>query len=69
MEKDHSNEAQELARFPSPHVAVDVALLTIAADPHGRARLAVLSHKRQNGLAEGEWALVGRMVRERERLR
>lgn len=68
MESNQSPEALELAKFPSPHVAVDVALVTVAPDPRGRLKLAVLSHKRQNGLAEGEWALVGRMVRERERL-
>lgn len=68
MEPNQSPESLELAKFPSPHVAVDVALISVAPDPRGRLRLVILAHKRQDGLAKGEWALVGRMVRERERL-
>jgi 8-oxo-dGTP diphosphatase len=79
-------EDPELARFKGPHVAVDVAVLTVEPDPEdssanltrtpahergplGRTpRLAALLMRRQDGLAAGEWALPGRMVRERERL-
>jgi ADP-ribose pyrophosphatase YjhB (NUDIX family) len=75
MEKSRSNEegkhgeAPELAGFHGPHVAVDVALFTVAQDESGKVdRLAFLLHRRQDGLAKGEWALPGRMVRERERL-
>lgn len=58
----------ELAKFPSPHLAVDVALMTLAADGDGRLHPAVLLHRRRDGLAAGEWALPGRMVRDRERV-
>lgn len=58
----------ELAKFPSPHLAVDVALMTVAADESGQLRPAVLLHRRRDGLAAGEWALPGRMVRDRERV-
>lgn len=66
---DLLDESAELARFNGPHVAVDIALFTVtpterSTDP----RLAFLLHRRGVGIAEGEWALPGRMVRERERL-
>ena len=62
-------EAPELAQFRGPHVAVDVALFTIEQDEFGKEdRLAFLLQRRQDGLAAGEWALPGRMVRENERL-
>ena len=62
-------EAPELAGFRGPHLAVDVALFTIApgAD-RANSRLAFLVVRRLDGLATGEWALPGRMVREREQL-
>ena len=64
-----SSEAIELAQFKGPHVAVDVALLTVVPGETSREfQLAFLVHKRRDGLAKGEWALPGRMVRERERL-
>jgi ADP-ribose pyrophosphatase YjhB (NUDIX family) len=61
-------EDPELAKFKGPHVAVDIALLTVAEREDGSKALAALVHRRQSGLAQGEWALVGRMVRERESL-
>ena len=64
-----SPEALELAQFKGPHVAVDVAVVTVVPGKTTREfQLAFLLHKRQDGLARGEWALPGRMVRERERL-
>ena len=61
-------EDPELAKFRGPHLAVDIALLTVAEREDGSKTLAALAHRRQTGLAQGEWALVGRMVRERESL-
>lgn len=58
----------ELAQFPAPHLAVDVALMTVAPDANGAPRPAALVHRRKDGLAAGEWALPGRMVRDRERV-
>lgn len=52
-----------LSDFPAPHVAVDVALLTVLPDDG----LAVLLHRR-TGDRSGQWALPGRFVRPRERL-
>lgn len=54
---------EPLSSFPAPHVAVDVATVTVLPDQH----LAVLLHKR-TGDRSGEWALPGRFVRPRERL-
>lgn len=61
-------EDPELAKFKGPHVAVDIALMTVAEREDGSKTLAALVHRRQTGLAQGQWALVGRMVRERESL-
>ena len=61
-------EDPELAKFKGPHVAVDIALMTVAEREDGSKALAALVHRRQTGLAQGQWALVGRMVRERESL-
>lgn len=62
-------EAPELAQFRGPHVAVDVALFTVAPGvERGLAQLAFLVVKRLDGLEKGSWALPGRMVREREQL-
>ena len=61
-------EDPELAKFKGPHLAVDIAVMTVAEREDGSKALAALMHRRQTGLAQGEWALVGRMVRERERL-
>ena len=61
-------EDPELAKFKGPHVAVDIALMTVAELEDGSKALAGLVHRRQTGLALGQWALVGRMVRERESL-
>ena len=62
-------EAPELAQFRGPHVAVDVALFTVVqGESETSDRLAFLVQRRQDGLAAGEWALPGRMVRENERL-
>jgi len=62
------NDDPELAKFNGPHVAVDIALLTVFPNEQGQLTLGALIHRRQEGLAQGQWALVGRMVRERERL-
>ena len=63
------SEAPELAQFRGPHVAVDVVLFTVVqSEPETSDRLAFLVQRRQDGLAAGEWALPGRMVRENERL-
>lgn len=62
-------EDAELARFRGPHLAVDVALLTVAPHPKTEVpTLAALLVRRAEGSAAGEWALPGRMVRQRERL-
>ena len=68
MSSKSSKEAPELAEFQGAHLAVDVALFTVAPRAGGSLALAVLCHKRQDGLAAGEWALVGRMLRDRERV-
>ena len=51
-----------LNKFPAPHVAVDVAVMTLVNDS-----LSVLLVQR-TGDRSGSWALPGRFVRERERL-
>lgn len=62
-------EDSELAKFRGPHLAVDVALMTVAPHPlTERPTLAALLVRRAEGAAAGAWALPGRMVRERERL-
>ena len=53
----------DIARYPAPHLAVDVAVVTV--DPTGR--LCVLLVRRR-GDNEGSWALPGRFLRERQRL-
>ena len=62
-------EDPELARYRGPHVAVDVALMTVTHGEAGPYRLAVVAHRRgAKAHQPGEWALIGRMVRERETL-
>ena len=62
-------EDPELARFQGPHVAVDVALLTVSVGEAVQPTLAVIVHRRPGSAHQaGEWALIGRMVRERETL-
>lgn len=51
-----------LSTFPAPHVAVDVAVMTLVDNS-----LSVLLVQR-TGDRSGSWALPGRFVRERERL-
>ena len=53
----------DLASFPAPHMAVDVAVLTIS--PAGQMCLLLV---RRHGDKGGTWALPGRFVRERQRL-
>ncbi|MCX6434049.1 MAG: NUDIX domain-containing protein [Actinobacteria bacterium] len=53
----------ELAQFPRPSIAVDVAVLTVT----DQGELGVLLHRRTGDKA-GTWALPGRFLRERERL-
>ena len=55
--------ASDLALFPRPSVAVDVAVLTMTE----AGELSVLVHRRTGDRA-GSWALPGRFLRERERL-
>src|SRR6056297_2932212 len=54
---------EDINQYPAPHLAVDVAAVTI--DPGGQ--LCVLLVRRR-GDNEGTWALPGRFVRERQRL-
>jgi 8-oxo-dGTP diphosphatase len=54
----------DLARWPRPSVAVDVALLTVR--PPGE--LAVLVHRRADGYGKGKWSLPGTFVHEGETL-
>ena len=62
-------EDPELSRYRGPHLAVDVALLTVSHRETAPDTLGVLVHRRGSGAHEaGEWALIGRMVRERETL-
>ena len=62
-------EDPELARFRGPHVAVDVALLTVSHGETEQPTLSVVAHRRPGSAHQaGEWALIGRMVRERETL-
>ncbi|MBU6246019.1 MAG: hypothetical protein KGP12_12465 [Actinomycetales bacterium] len=53
----------DIGDYPAPHVAVDVAVLTVLPTDE----LAVLLHRR-TGDRSGQWALPGRFVRPRERL-
>ncbi|HXV94892.1 MAG TPA: NUDIX domain-containing protein [Pseudonocardia sp.] len=55
------SSGRELADYPHPSLAVDVALLTLTGD----MRLAVLLHEKRDGL----WSLPGTFVRMTERLR
>lgn len=62
-------EDPELARYRGPHLAVDVALLTVSQTETAPDTLGLIVHRRgADGHAPGEWALIGRMVRERETL-
>lgn len=53
----------DLERFPAPHLAVDVAVMTVP--PEGPLSVLLV---RRSGDRDGMWALPGRFVRERERL-
>ena len=53
----------DIAKYPTPHLAVDVAVMTV--DPAGRLCVLLV---RRHGDHEGAWALPGRFVRERQRL-
>ena len=62
-------EDPELARHRGPHVAVDIALMTVVPEPRGVDCLAVVVHRRPaDAHGPGDWALIGRMVRERATL-
>lgn len=62
-----TSESHDLQGFPCPHIAVDVALMSI--DPRDEyPKLCVLLHRRGPGHVEGMWALPGRFVRERDTL-
>src|SRR5437763_13630175 len=54
----------DLAQWPRPSVAVDVALLTVR--PPGE--LAVLVHRRADGYGKGKWSLPGTFIHEGETL-
>ncbi len=58
-----------ISGYPTPHVAVDVAVLTLLPDARldGSSGLGVLLHRR-TGDQPGQWALPGRFVRTDERL-
>ena len=56
-------EPENISRYPAPHLAVDVAVVTI--DPGGQLCVLLI---RRRGDHEGTWALPGRFVRERQRL-
>lgn len=58
-----TGRTSDLAGFPRPSLAVDVAVATVLPDQ----RLGVLVHRRSGDRA-GLWALPGRFLRERERL-
>ena len=62
-------ESANLAPFRGPHLAVDIVLFSVVRSMTGkRSDLVFLLYRRGDGLAAREWALPGRMVRERERL-
>ena len=58
-----AHPSSDLADYPRPSVAVDVAVMTVTDD----GELAVLVLRRSGDKA-GQWALPGRFLRERERL-
>lgn len=58
-----TKKQSDLAEFPRPSVAVDVAVMTVTDE----GRLGVLLHRRTGDRA-GMWALPGRFLREEERL-
>lgn len=63
--------SSDLAEFPRPSVAVDVALLTTIEPDEGPAAgggpvLAVLLQQRSSTPSKGHWGLPGSFVRERE---
>jgi len=65
--------SSDLAKFPRPSVAVDVALLTTIEPDEASAAgngqvLAVLLQQRSSAPSKGDWGLPGSFVRERERL-
>jgi len=53
----------DLEQYPAPHLAVDVAVMTVS--PEGPLSVLLV---RRSGDRGGTWALPGRFVRERERL-
>ena len=53
----------DIAQYPAPHLAVDVAVVTV--DPTGRLCLLLV---RRRGANQGTWALPGRFLRERQLL-
>jgi len=53
----------DLEQYPAPHLAVDVAVMTVP--PEGPLSVLLV---RRSGDQNGTWALPGRFVRERERL-
>ena len=52
-----------MEHYPAPHLAVDVAVMTVS--PEGPLSVLLV---RRSGDRDGMWALPGRFVRERERL-
>jgi ADP-ribose pyrophosphatase YjhB (NUDIX family) len=62
-------EDPELAHYRGPHLAVDVALLSVSHGETALDTLGFVAHRRgADAHGAGEWALLGRMVRERETL-
>jgi len=62
-----SNLESDLAKFPRPSVAADVAVLSVVEIDLSH-RLVALAVRRGSGHASGTWALPGRMLREYETL-
>ena len=64
--------SSDLAEFPRPSVAVDVAVLTVLPADGGQSRgalgLAMLLWRRTGSTETGKWGLPGSFLRDRERL-
>lgn len=67
MQENQANFTSDLSLFPKPSVAVDLALMSVL-NFGGSPTLVALAHRRTGDHAHGEWALPGRILRERETL-
>ncbi len=68
MARWKDSQGKTLRDYPRPTLAVDVAVLTVAAPLTAHSQLHVLLHRRRDGFAAGNWALPGTLVHKRERL-